>query len=140
MRGVLQLLFAIVLGLAALVASDPARAESRPFESCIAPIPAGEDAGQVIAASQGFDCATSQNQLGSDDFVVALRFAPLDIHADDPLVLRMSSVWMKRAKVHFRYADGGQAEFDFNSGEIARVLTIGAVFEVPVPYRAATLE
>ena len=101
------LLAAFMLALVALLAPAAARAESQPSESCIARIPAGQTAAQVIARPELFDCQTSQNQLGAGDFVVRLRFAPIASTIADPMVLRMSSVWLRQAVVHFRFAGGG---------------------------------
>ena len=131
---------ALALALLASIVSAPAHAETQPVENCIARIPAGQSAAQVIARPQAFDCQVNQNKLGAGDFVVRLRFAPSVPEAADPLVLRMSSVWLNSAMVHFRFADSGQANYAFASSDITRVLRIGAVFDVPVPHRAAPLE
>lgn len=93
-----------------------------------------------MAKPQAFDCTVSQNELGSGNFVVRLRFAPARSELADPLVLRMSSVWLERANVQFRYADASQASLALASSDITKVLTIGGIFELPVPVRAAPLE
>ena len=129
-----------MLALLALAASAPARAQTSPLESCIARIPAGQTAAQVIARPQAFACQVSQSAQGSGDFVVRLRFPAASSQIADPLVLRMASVWQSTGQAHFRYADGSQARFAFASSDIGKVLTIGAIFEIPVPAHAAPLE
>ena len=131
---------AFALALLALIASAPAHAETQPVESCIARIPAGQSAAQVIARPQAFDCQVNQSSLGNGDFVVRLRFPLERSQTADPLVLRISSVWQNSARAIFRYVDGGESQFDFDAGHISKALTIGAVFEVPVPAYAAPLD
>ena len=140
MRGAFHTLAALVFAWFAIFAGAAARAESAPHETCIARLPTGQTAEQVIARPQDFDCKIKQNALGSGDFVVRMRFAPTHSDSADPHVLRMSSVWLKSARATFRYADGSQAEFAFASHDITKVLTIGAIFELPVPVRSADLE
>ena len=62
-----------------------------------------------------------------------LKFAPVMPQADDPLVLHTSSVWQDRARFTFHYADGETAQSEFRSAHASRFLTIGAIFEFPVP-------
>ena len=68
-----------------------------------------------------------------------LKFAPVMPQADDPLVLHTSSVWQDRARFTFHYADGETAQSEFRSAHASRFLTIGAIFEFPVPLHRAAL-
>ncbi len=106
---------------------------SATMESCIAPILAGQSATQVIAQPQGFDCKTRQYDLAGRDYLVRLGFTPVAAAMQDPLILRMSSVWQDRTIVHFRYADGSVRSVSFSSRTASRYLTIGAMLEVQVP-------
>jgi diguanylate cyclase (GGDEF)-like protein len=130
----------ILLRICALVllafgASAPGHAEV-PLATCVAPLVAGP-AG--IAPPQ-YDCGPDQKRFGSGDFSVRLQFAPTVSRADDPLVLRMTSVWQDSQRVVFHYADGTVSEQSFKSADARRFMTIGAIFEFPVPTRAAPLD
>lgn len=104
-----------------------------PVQTCVAPLP-GE-----LAAQRAFDCSKNQTRFGPGDFAVQVRFAPVQPDRDDPLVLRTTSVWQGSERVVFHYADGTAAELAFHSGDAAKFMTIGAVFEFPIPVRAAPL-
>lgn len=104
-----------------------------PVQTCIAPLP-GE-----LAAQRAFDCSKNQTRFGPGDFAVQVRFAPVQPDRDDPLVLRTTSVWQGSERVVFHYADGTAAELAFHSGDAAKFMTIGAVFEFPISVRAAPL-
>jgi hypothetical protein len=93
-----------------------------------------------MAHPESLDCSQPQNRYGPGDFLVQLRFAPVAEDAGDPLVLRTTSVWQNGARLHFRYADGAEQTLDYTSANASRFMTIGAIFEFPVPSRAATLE
>ncbi len=134
------LLRVIALILAVFWAAAPAHASNGgKMAVCIAPMPAAAQLDQRMADPAGFDCLGKQPSHGSGDFLVRLKFAPVTATVDDPLVLRLSSIWQDRARIHFRYADGSQATLDYSARDTARFLTIGAIVELPVPQRAATL-
>lgn len=119
--------------LLAMLAATPVRAATR-LEACVAPL-AG-----TKSVAQAFDCNPQQNRLGPGDFGVQLRFVPTVSRADDPLVLRHTSVWQDAERVVFHYADGTTASLAFDSRDARRFMTIGAIFELPVPVRAAPLD
>ncbi len=121
--------------LLAFGASAPGHAEV-PLTTCIAPLQVGPEG---LAPPQ-YDCGLDQKRFGSGDFSVQLRFAPVVSRVDDPLVLRMTSVWQESQRVQFHYADGTIAEASFTSGDARKFMTIGAIFEFPVPARAAPLD
>jgi diguanylate cyclase (GGDEF)-like protein len=102
-------------------------------QTCIAPLEGS------AAAPLQFDCSGDQLRHGSGDFGIQLRFAPVVSTAADPLVLRTSSVWQGGQRVVFRYADGTTAALSFNQQTARRYMTIGAIFEFPVPARASPL-
>jgi diguanylate cyclase (GGDEF)-like protein len=117
--------------MVALAAPAMAHA-SIPVETCVAPL---AKAGDPAA----FDCGKAQNRFGRGDFAVDLRFAPVLSRTADPLVLRTSSVWQDGERVIFLYADGTRSELAFNSQNSRPYMTMGAIYEFPVPARAAPL-
>ncbi|MCC6926014.1 diguanylate cyclase [Novosphingobium sp.] len=129
-----RILIRLCLALSlAFVASAPARAAT-PVETCIAPL------SENRALLPHFDCEGSQSRYGSGDFAVQLRFAPQVSQAADPLILRTTSVWQQSQRIVFRYADGTTVTHRFSSAQAAQFLSIGAIFEFPVPARPAALE
>lgn len=126
-------IFRLVAALTlAVLASAPALAKT-PVQTCIAPL-----RGSAAAPLQ-FDCSSDQLRHGSGDFGVQLRFDPVVSTADDPLVLRTTSVWQGSERVVFRYADGTTAALGFTQQTARRYMTIGAIFEFPVPARTSPL-
>ena len=117
--------------MVALAAPSLAHA-SIPLATCVAPL---AKAGDPVA----FDCDKAQNRFGRGDFAVDLRFAPILSRAADPLVLRTSSVWQDGERVIFQYADGTRSELAFDARNSRPFMTIGAIYEFPVPARAAPL-
>ena len=72
------------------------------------------------------DCSGEHGRYGAGDFVVELRFAPLQSNANDPLVLRTTSVWQHSARIHFRYADGTEASLSQEAQDAAAFLAWAA--------------
>ncbi|MFM5930456.1 MAG: diguanylate cyclase domain-containing protein [Novosphingobium sp.] len=99
----------------------------------------GQSTDQVIADRKAFDCTTPQGRMGAGDFVTEIRFAETAATNSQPLALRLPSVWQDSARIRFRYADGSEAFADFSSETARRFLTVGAIFEVEVPWRASPL-
>lgn len=87
-----------------------------------------------------FDCRTRQNKMGPGDYLVDARFAPQVSEPADPLVFRFASVWQHSARIRLVYADGVVESRAYTSADASRHLTIGAIFEFPVPVRKAALE
>lgn len=115
----------------------PAAAFARPahgIETCIAPL------STVRLAQPDYSCAKDQTIFGAGNFGVQLRFAPVLSEASDPLVLRHTSVWQDAERVVFHYADGTTATTSFDQASARKFMTIGAIFEIPVPARAAALD
>ncbi len=129
---VLQLCAAL---LVALCASTAARAEI-PIATCITPLPAAAKS----FANPSYDCDAAQSKYGAGDFGVQLRFAPTQSDRDNPLVLRTSSLWQGSERMVFHYGDGTTAELAFDSSNARKYMTMGAIFEFPVPHRAAPLD
>lgn len=120
--------------LIALGASSAAQAEL-PVTTCVAPLTSAS----VDLANPRYDCGAGQNRFGSGDFAVQLRFAPVTASRDDPLVLRTSSVWQGDERIIFHYADGAASELTLDYRSARHFMTIGAIFEFPIPARAAPL-
>jgi diguanylate cyclase (GGDEF)-like protein len=57
----------------------------------------------------------------------------------DRITFRMTSVWQDGAAIYARYADGSVTRQDFSSATAHRFLTIGAIFEIPLPWREAAV-
>lgn len=93
-----------------------------------------------MARPETLDCSANQHRLGSGDFITQLRFAPVAASVDDPLVLRVASVWQEKTRILFRYADSSEERLEYSSKEASRFMTIGAILEHPVPWRAAALQ
>lgn len=106
---------------------------------CVAKLASGEPAKAVIAQPARFDCASKQVSHGAGDFVARLDFPSIDVPQHEPLVLRLPSMWQDHTTVHFVFADGSEADATFTSRDAADKLTIGAVFELPIPERHAAL-
>ena len=134
-----RLVSALLLLAGLLVGGTPALAHPDDPHVCLVRIPAGASADSIIAQPEKMDCASNQIDRGAGNFVARLNFHPVRPTADAPMVLRLPSLWQDEVKVHFRYADGSEAVTGFSSKTAARNLTIGAVFEVPVPVRQAAL-
>ena len=118
----------------ALGASAALHAEV-PLQTCVAPLVAGTS----DSAAEFYSCGPDQTQFGPGDFHVQLKLKPTVSDHADPLVLRMGSVWQDSARVRFRYADGYETGVAFSSADARRFITIGAIFEIPVPARSAPL-
>ena len=132
----LRLIAAMLLALGAGTAAHA----RTPVETCVFRIdPANGGAGGLIAQAGNTACAHRQTDLGAGNFGVRLSFAPQVSDPADPLVLRHSSVWQKAERIVLRYADGSTSELAWDSSTAARHLTIGAMFEFPVPPRAEPL-
>ena len=137
-------LFALLL--LAWLASGTAHAEGIataagiPIKTCVAPLADRQAAAALMVRPQAFDCSGNQSRYGQGDFLVQLRFAPVKPQTGDPLVLRTAAVWQDRASIQFHYADGGTARLDYSSRKVSRYVTIGSIFEFPVPQRDAALQ
>lgn len=136
MMSVATILLRICAGLLLAFGAGSAALAKIPLQTCIAPLPAQF----ANPAQQRFDCNPDQHQYGSGDFGVRLRFAPVQADPADRLVLRTTSVWQGSERIMFHYADGTTSELAFTSKTARRYMTIGAVFEFPVPLHAAPLD
>ena len=127
-RGSLARLIAVVV--LALLAVGAGGALAAPIRTCVTP----------LAGPAEIDCGEHQTRQGEGSYLAELRFAPIQPKADDPLVLRMSALWQRDTRVRFRFADGTESVATFDSQTATRFLTIGSIWEVPVPWRAAPLQ
>jgi diguanylate cyclase (GGDEF)-like protein len=129
----------ILVGLLCVAAPGTAlaRVDAQP---CIARLHKGESAEAVRHQPARFDCRTRQNTLGPGDFLVEERLAPIANKPGNPLKLRMASVWQDKAKIDFVYADGFTSSLTYTSADAPRYLTMGAIFEFPIPEHQAPLK
>ncbi len=135
------LILRLLAGLALALGAASGAQAAVPLQPCIAPLPAqGNEAERLLATFNAFDCTTPQNRHGPGNFAVRYTFAPIAARADDPLVLRTSSSWQGAERIVYRYADGTTSSLEWNSATASRYMTVGALFEFPVPTHAAPLE
>lgn len=130
----LMIAFGLAIGMGGV-----ARAEV-PVTTCVAPVSTG--LGKSVRPSgiaPPFDCAAAQTSFGPGDFNVRLRFPPTRSEITDPLVLHFGSLWQDSLRFTFSYADGKTATTGFASTDAWRFMTIGAIFQIPIPARAAPL-
>lgn len=135
MAGLRNFLLRLIAALSIALGASSAASAEIPVTTCVAPL-AADTAAQPLTS---FDCSTAQNHLGSGDFAVQLRFAPLQPDPSDPLVLRTTSVWQEAERITFRYGDGTSAQVAFDTRNARHFMTIGAIFEFPIPVHAAPL-
>jgi diguanylate cyclase (GGDEF)-like protein len=131
---ILGLILTAALAVLAL-APTQARAATR-LEPCVAAAP---DPSRSASKAIHFICEERQQRHGPGEFVVDFRFAQVNPAIDDPLVLRLTSVWQDSTRFRFTYADGSSAELAYPQQQASRYLQYGAIFEIPVPRRAAAL-
>ncbi len=141
MTRLFKLLRLCALLLAACLAAAPAHAAKEiAVTTCIAPLSGAAMASELMKRPGAFDCSSPQTDHGPGNFLARLRFAAVQPDINDQLVLRTTSVWQQGATVHFRYADGHREEIRYSSGDVSRFITIGSIFEFPVPWRASPLD
>ena len=102
---------------------------AEPVRTCVTP----------LAEPAAVHCDDHQASQGQGSYLAELRFALVSAEAGDPLVLRMSALWQRDTRIRFGYADGAERVVRFDSQSASRFLTIGSIWEVPVPWRAAAL-
>lgn len=140
-RGKYLFRVAAMLLLACLtVQTAHAVAPGASVKTCVARLGEGQDPAALMNRPAAFDCERSQIAHGQGDFLVQLRFAPAKAEPGDQLQLRINSVWQDGGRIRFRYVDGSEATIAFSSGDVSRFITIGAIWEFPVPSRDAPLE
>jgi len=132
----------IVLAILSAIgfAPTPGHAQVSPIQSCVSKLADGHDTSATTVQHHDFPCDTKQTALGSGDFVTKLVFAPVLAKVHDPLVLRLGSDWQESARITFRFADGDTEQIEFNSRNVGYFMTIGAIWEFPIPVRSSLLE
>lgn len=131
---VVRVLGALVALLAACVSLPAAAAVGEPLATCVRPALPGQTARAMLADGRGFDCATPQYRLGAGDYWVLSRPLPA---IRQPVRVRSASVWQEAVTLHILYADGAIRTQRFTRATAWRHLKLGAMFELPVPQRAA---
>jgi diguanylate cyclase (GGDEF)-like protein len=136
---------ALLAGLAPAAASAQVKiAQSVTPKACImrapdAQLPSGQEGDAGFAVPQLFDCQHEQASYGRGDFWVLLPHVDTAAQPADPLVLRMPSVWQDSLRFNIRYADGHIERLGFTSATASQYITIGAMFEIPIPYRESAV-
>ncbi|MFC3557747.1 diguanylate cyclase domain-containing protein [Sphingomonas qilianensis] len=107
------------------------------IEVCIRADSIGSDASTLLRHPRGFDCTTRQRDFGAGDFWAISQ--PLRIAADQPLNVRVASVWQKRMTLYALYDDGTQVSVVTDAQAVTRGLQLGAIMQQALPRRAARL-
>jgi diguanylate cyclase (GGDEF)-like protein len=108
-------------------------------QACVMRAPVGQNPEASFAIPQLFDCERPQIDYGKGNFWVLLPHIDSQAKISDPLVLRLASVWQDDLTFHVRYGDGHVERLGFTSETASRYMTIGAMFEIPLPYRQASV-
>lgn len=127
--------------LLAMLAAMPARALAGvPLQPCVGRLASANEAVPHGSNALVFDCGKDQAKYGSGDFSVDFVMPPRVSKEDNPLVLRLSSVWQDAGRLTFRYADGSERVTEFTAKTTSRYMTLGAIlqFEVPASRSALT--
>ncbi|MEY2928151.1 MAG: hypothetical protein RL367_2628, partial [Pseudomonadota bacterium] len=103
--------------------------------ACVTRAQAADTPGALMADSGRFDCTSPQTGFGPGDYWVRMQGFSLTPPVGDQLVFRTVSMWQESAQVHFLYGDGQIARTDYSARHSGPFMTIGAVFEIPVPWR-----
>jgi diguanylate cyclase (GGDEF)-like protein len=106
------------------------RAASIALTPCFKPVLRNETASALLDKPHLFDCAVSQQQLGSGDFWVRIAVPPQASIATRQL--RWTSVWQDGAMVSVRYRDGRTAVYPVPSAGSGRFVHIGGYYTLPL--------
>jgi diguanylate cyclase (GGDEF)-like protein len=126
--------------LLANVALAPASAESlsgEPLATCVLPASAGHDPRALFARPDRFNCARPQRDWGAGSFWLMSNPLTLRGSVEEPLRLRMGSLWQRAVVLHILYADGHIASFRADQQELTRRIQMGALVEFALPTRTA---
>lgn len=122
------------LVLLALLAAAPAPALAvTTLQPCVARAANASEAVPHGSNALVFECREKQVRHGAGDFAIDLKMPPRLSKEDNPLVLRMSSVWQDAGRLTFRYADGHQKVVTFDSRNSSAWMTLGAMLEFEIP-------
>lgn len=133
-----QRILALVLVLSVLIPAAPAFAQPEgKLRACVARLLPATSISSIPAES--FDCTDDHRKWGPGNFAVRIELPSVQSEAGDPLVFRHTSVWQRSERIAIHYADGHIVRHEFTSADASRFLTIGAIFEFPIPVRAAPL-
>lgn len=136
MEGYRRIWLALVAFCAAVVCAVPTAAAER-ISPCVVRLD-GPVTAEVHDRSKT-SCIDARGQAHAGDFLAIMTFAPVVSSAEDPLLLRQTSLWQDSERVHFHYADGETAQVDWNSRNASQYMAIGARFEIPAPPRSSPI-
>lgn len=106
-----------------------------PIPLCVKRVAPGDQALQLLAHPNGFDCATDQRRWGPGDYWVVSRSVTADPQA--AARIRIASVWQRRLTLWVRYADGFVARRAGDGRALSRHIQLGAIVEWRLPLRHA---
>lgn len=114
-----------------------AKGAGRPLPICIARAVPGQDWRSVLSRPTGFDCADDQTHFGPGDYWAITP--PIDLRGDreNPLRIRMASLWQTGMTLHALHADGSVRSFPTSDTRLSSRLQLGAIIEFGFPAHAA---
>jgi diguanylate cyclase (GGDEF)-like protein len=128
-------LIVLLVAYAGLSFSTAQAAEpTAPLTVCVRQVQEGDTAATVFAAG-GFNCVEQQTKLGAGDYWARIQHVNKAPHQGESLVFRHVSMWQDSTSVFIRYVDGHIEQQDYSAANAAPFLTIGAIFEIPIPWR-----
>ncbi|MFV0625548.1 diguanylate cyclase domain-containing protein [Sphingomonas sp. ac-8] len=128
-------LLLVNVALARPVTTPPGR--PAPLATCILPDATGTTPRALFAAPDRFDCVTPQRAFGPGDYWVLSDPLSLAATADEPLRLRMMSLWQQSVTLHILYGDGHVETFAADQNGLTRRIQLGALVEFAIPTRPA---
>ena len=134
--------FRLVLGLLLAIVSSPTHATPLPgvpLSLCVARAQPGDRAAAMFDAPARYDCRSAQTAFGPGDFWLIARAMPAGIGEEKHWHIRFASLWQRRVDVFARFSDGSLRHVALDGQAISRHLRPGAIVEVELPYRAASL-
>jgi diguanylate cyclase (GGDEF)-like protein len=133
-------LFPFLLSLLVVFWATPVHAGDTPaLTTCIARLEAGQDVRELMGKPGAFDCTSMQHDLGSGDFLVHLRFAPIEAQPHDDLKLSFETYWISDLTIHYRFSDGQEEQLSLTASQLTQYAKIGGGWQFPVPETAVPL-
>jgi diguanylate cyclase (GGDEF)-like protein len=137
--GYLRRFFALIFAcLGFWSIASPASAAIKP-QICVRTAEPGDAVADQFDLTNGFDCTIKQTDFGPGEYWARMRGFSAAPQQGEHLVVRFVSMWQESADVYFRYADGYLAKDSYSADKASEHLTIGAIFELDVPWREAPL-
>lgn len=131
------MLCALLLANVALAPASAVSLSVEPLATCVLPAAASHDSRALFARPDWFNCTKPQQDWGPGSFWVISNPLTLRGSTEEPLRLRMGSLWQRAVVLHILYADGHIASFRADQQELTRRIQMGALVEFALPTRTA---